>query len=620
MRSRLPRTVAANDDGEHLRVSPEPMDFITERLAVVETRPELVVRELLAEGVDPWKDVQVGRSVGFATHYKNMPLLRAALEKSGQKWWMGGYTYPKELEHRPDETRRYYDYIDSLMEVNARDLSGAVLTDLHVAGLDIGKPIIVHLVRYRKSLPRASDRVLATWGHYGYILEAERVGGEKDYFAVSVRSKDQKLVWSIPADPAQREDWVKLNRHLFTDDGVFVDIAEDDAFESASLAVEEMSSKIMDSEFGPLKETYLGKTDFEQSVDTLGSWFIPFHDTVEAIKRGNYWEAFTHAATGLYLEAFGGAGLKQLTRAVTVTARGVARAVVKKAGQFSIRQMLHVSGKTAVKKALTDTVEKTVNEISEKAARGVDGAAEKVGKVAAKDIVKEAVDEAVEAVMRGARRTSVVTRQLDEINDLIVKNPKFSKYILSPKEKCAAALDPVMDALKDAGYTVKVRGMEIWTNGMSAISHAPKDAPMLHFVVVAKKAGHETVVDLTAGQFERYGLSGPIITPLEDWTRTYRNLSPRLYIRTKDCSSAKEAVEQVFPVSSDRSVVDPLPGGRDLTNPEWLRRLPEASRTAALRPKYNAHLRRKFKTKKVRARGRHHHQQHQHQHQHRNSR
>ena len=417
-------------------------------------------------------------------------------------------------------------------------------------------------------------------------------------------------MWPLPADSMQQKDWIKLNRHLFLDDGVFLDIAEDDAFDSASLAVEEMSSIIIDYAFSPLKEVYLGKTEFERSVDALGSWFIPFHDTIEAIKRGNYWEAFAHAATGLYMEAFGAAGLKQLTRAISMTARGIAKALVKKAGQFSIRQMFHVAGKPAVKKALAETVEKTVNEISAKAARGVDGAAEKVGKVASQDIVKEAVDEAVEAVMRGARRTSVLTRQLDEVNNLIIKNPTFSKYVLHPREKCAAALEPVMDVLKSAGYTVKVRGMEIWTNGMSAIAHTSHTAPINHFAVVAKKAGSEIAIDITAGQFERYGLSGPIIAPLEDWLKTYRTLSPRLYIRMRDCSTVREATEEIFSVTSDRSVLDPLPGGRDLTNPAWLRELPEASRKAAARPKYNSHLVPKPRTKKVRYHVRHHRHKH----------
>lgn len=575
--------------GTQLSLSQEPQDFIADRVSTIPTRPEMTLRMLLNAGLNPAQNVTVGRDAGGSRMISTMTMQQAALEKSSQSLWMGGYVYPAEIKDLPDATNAFYAYIDSRIEIDSRDLFGIILTDLYIADADLGKVTTVHLIRHMKPFVRASERAPVVASSVGYIFEIGDTPASKRFFAIVPRHKE-KMVWSLPTDAGERNSWIRLNRHLFFDDGSFLDVMQEETHDNATTASNVISRRIMTTALDPLKKSRIGRTSFEDTANAVGSWFIPFHDTIDAIKRGAYWEAFTHTAVGLYLEAFAGQGVKQLARAVASTAKGIAKIVVSRIGTFSVRQMIEAGGKAAAKKTIGAVVENTLDEITEKAVAKANRPIEKLSQKIADDIVIDAVEEAVDAVMGGASRTSILARQVDEINDIIIKTKSLADFIKTPTEKCLVALKPVREALEAAGYNTHVRAMEIWNNGMSVIDPERMYPPMNHFVVLAEKGGHTVVVDITAGQFTAYGMSGPIVAPMREWTKRYREASKLLYIRYKDFGTEAQA-KGVFGSVPDRTLRDPIPGGSiELVKPRWWNSLDEAIAQAANRKKVNEHL------------------------------
>ena len=152
---------------------------------------------------------------------------------------------------------------------------------------------------------------------------------------------------------------------------------------------------------------------------------------------------------------------------------------------------------------------------------------------------------------------------------------QYNEFTMSPKENCANAAVEVANALRRSGYTdVRIVELGIWPNG--GIDTMPAN----HYVVMAKKDGIDIVVDLTAGQFERYGFFGPIISTKDDWIYQWQQKlkdKPRLLVKMAPLSGGIST----SPFSMD--YINPqltVPDGTLLQRPDWYKRgIPPAQST-----------------------------------------
>lgn len=148
------------------------------------------------------------------------------------------------------------------------------------------------------------------------------------------------------------------------------------------------------------------------------------------------------------------------------------------------------------------------------------------------------------------------------------------KYIAQPKENCANAAVKMSEALRYLGYTdVKVVELGIWNYA------ARNDAPTNHYVVMAKKDGIEIVVDVTAGQFSKYGFLGPIVTTKNDWIYQWQQGIadyPRVLVKMAPLNGGIST----SPFNLNSPFVDAkktVPGGVLLQSPDWYGKLPLAA-------------------------------------------
>lgn len=574
---------------DEIKVTDEPQNFIEQTVGNVLTRPELITHKLLDAGLDPFRNVTVRRSEAAPWMLKTVPLLQAVLEGVHNAAWVGGpYSLERIKSSIPEANDLFYGYIHSHIAEASRDLKGLVLTKLYLNGVDVENAATVHRVRFVNNA--FHERAGGTHSSpYGYLLEVEAAEGKR-FFAVVPRHKEE-IVWSLPADAAERSDWVKANRHLFTSDPFerFLQVESVDTYDDVVEAVETMSKSIMEAVLKPLKISYYQETVLEESGKWL-AWVIPFAEAVSAIKRGEFWEAFVYAAVDLYLLGAQN-GVSGLAKAVKATTRWLGKTTVRRMGKFTIRQMIATGKKDAVRKALKAAVETKLDDVSKQAVQKSGGPIEKLSnsavRNAAEDAVEQVIEEAVNPVARGVSRT--LASQIDELNDLIIKDKTLAKYIARPKEQCEAALADVILTLQNAGYTTEVRAMEVWSNGLSAI--IPKERlhyqPITHFIVLARKQSGKVAVDVTAGQFWRQGINGPIIASLDEWRDIFVRAFPNYYIRYQDVSSSAVALRIVHP-GSIKKITDGIEGGFDvLNNPSWMIDLPKEIKKVARRKQIN---------------------------------
>ncbi|OTF70359.1 hypothetical protein BLA29_001889, partial [Euroglyphus maynei] len=148
------------------------------------------------------------------------------------------------------------------------------------------------------------------------------------------------------------------------------------------------------------------------------------------------------------------------------------------------------------------------------------------------------------------------------------------KYIAEPKANCANAAEKMYEALRYLGYTdVKVVELGIWNYA------ARNDVPSNHYVVMAKKDGIEIVVDVTAGQFSKYGFLGPIVTTKNDWIYQWQQGIadyPRVLVKMAPFNGGISN----SPFNLNSPFVDAkktVPGGVLLQSPDWYGKLPSAA-------------------------------------------
>ena len=144
---------------------------------------------------------------------------------------------------------------------------------------------------------------------------------------------------------------------------------------------------------------------------------------------------------------------------------------------------------------------------------------------------------------------------------------QYNTFTMRPKENCANAAVEVVKELRQSGYAdVRIVELGIWPNG--GIDTMPAN----HYVVMAKKGGIDIVVDLTAGQFERYEFSGPIISTKGDWIYQWQQKlkdKPRLLVKMAPLSGG------ITTSPFSMNYVNPqliVPDGALLQRPDWYNR------------------------------------------------
>ncbi len=155
---------------------------------------------------------------------------------------------------------------------------------------------------------------------------------------------------------------------------------------------------------------------------------------------------------------------------------------------------------------------------------------------------------------------------LDDLSSKAKDKFKESEFIKQPKEKCESSIDPVREFLKSNGFTdenIKVRGMYLWANGVDSSASN-------HFVIVGIKDGEKYVVDITAAQFEKVGISEPLYLTESDWAKKYQGAFSRTLIKYQDFDSPSDARRQ-FGTTTVHSCYPMLTikGATRLTEPSW---------------------------------------------------
>jgi len=144
---------------------------------------------------------------------------------------------------------------------------------------------------------------------------------------------------------------------------------------------------------------------------------------------------------------------------------------------------------------------------------------------------------------------------------------QYNTYLTFPRENCANAATAVAKELRQAGYAdVRIKELGIWPNG------GENTLPANHYVVMAEKAGIEIVVDLTAGQFERYGFSGPIINTTNNWTYQWQqNMKdkPRTLVKIAPLSGGIATSPFSMDYANPQLTV---PDGELLQRPDWYKK------------------------------------------------
>ncbi|MFE0102852.1 hypothetical protein [Streptomyces sp. NPDC059009] len=145
------------------------------------------------------------------------------------------------------------------------------------------------------------------------------------------------------------------------------------------------------------------------------------------------------------------------------------------------------------------------------------------------------------------------------------RNTEINGYVLDPKEKCYALLDPVQKYVGSHGFTdIRYRGMGLWDNGLT-------DKPATHFAVLADRGGRTFVFDLSAGQFANKGmrgLDGPLITTEANWAKAFQDSTSRKLIKYQDFATISEA-NDAFRSTKPLEPFAYRSGATVLTAPSW---------------------------------------------------
>lgn len=490
------------------------------------------------EGHDPHEEVSVTDhmplGVGGASIPGKMSRIDAYLDDQISVFPFLHRDVPDEIKKLPDLNKlfdqRFSEYIGEV----AASFSEAVADKLSEMGIAAGDEASILSVHGRTLAPKSGRfEMLRAQGQQGYLLKITK-GGEARYFALS--NKLCGLVAPVPSDEAGRNAWLAQHADLFFEAGAQNTMLPAASYSArphkegldAHSAVQESALDIVSHAILPLKDQAFGETNLEAAIHLARSAILP------------YYEAGRELSDGEIKEALKAAGLETLVLAGGRVIKGGAQSFAK-----GVRKALG-KGRSLLKGA--------------KATRS--GLPTGVG-TARSGSLKHATSEVVRTFRAGVQelRSPSVTKDLKEIGALVKGDRQIQKFLSCPKEGCEAALEPVIAALKGAGYETRVRGMYLWSN-------ANIDAPKNHFLVLAKKGGVEYAVDVTAGQFSEFGFSGALINTEETWARTLHDAAKRTLIKYRDFNTPQAARSAFHPLKAV-GPTDALEGSIILSSPRW---------------------------------------------------
>jgi len=141
---------------------------------------------------------------------------------------------------------------------------------------------------------------------------------------------------------------------------------------------------------------------------------------------------------------------------------------------------------------------------------------------------------------------------------------QYDIFLSSPRENCANAGVAVTKVLRQNGYeNLQIMEMGIWPNG------GPDTMPTNHYVVTATKDGINMTIDLTAGQFERYGFNGPLILSTDNWISLWQEQlksSPRTLVKLAPLTGGITTSPFSMDYTNPQLTV---PNGKLLQRPDW---------------------------------------------------
>ncbi|MFD1970186.1 hypothetical protein ACFSJ1_14080 [Trinickia caryophylli] len=561
--------------------------FLNKAASTVPTRRQLGKQLLRERGLDPHKMYTVtdryptGEDVpggGESQVEHQMALIDILLDDQIVKAPVLFRTKPAELNDMPDLDALFEAEFDLHVEEAAVSAYHEAWHKLAAAGVHQADKSTIYSVYATDKHAREMTNMRQALGVFGrgdpgqpgtlgQILEVEN-GGARRFFAIVPGHRD--MVISLPSDPDERDDWLKLNARLFFGDSFQRVASETDISLKPSKsnigvkkALRRSTHEIIDEALSPLEALARGETDLEQLIHLFRDLTIPFYEVIRQLREGNYGTAVVYF--GLELIPYVGAAGKRMVKVVSKGRKawnkfGDARKLVSQVddaenvkrlpGQQSHNlarnadEVSHSGGRHEGGMPDKPNAGGAAPRHDPKpdARRGGDGGHRRPqrqqqrqqARDAGGDEILDTPSESVRTFADGppAPRSPQVEQDLTEITNLMNSDSVLQSHLAEPREKCAYVVGRVVSRLRSKGYQTRVRGMFLWSSPSHDVRY---NMPNNHFVVLAKKGdGPEYAVDVTAGQFQKFGIDSAIIDTEEAWARKYSGATSAGVIKYKD--------------------------------------------------------------------------------------
>ncbi|MGK0602893.1 hypothetical protein [Yokenella regensburgei] len=168
--------------------------------------------------------------------------------------------------------------------------------------------------------------------------------------------------------------------------------------------------------------------------------------------------------------------------------------------------------------------------------------------------------------------TNAQQQECNAARTLLERDSRIGRYIRKPSENCADAAQTVTELLSTNGYTnIRFAELGFWVTDY--------DGPENHFVVFASRNGVDIAVDITAGQFHRGEMQGPIYTTPSNWKLIVKDAFGRggRLVKYKEFSvpfrfelHGKPTADIFGPGINPFSTIE---GGEILVRPRWHKRV-----------------------------------------------
>jgi hypothetical protein len=535
------RAAPSTGSAEDVRVtticsSTDEPSLLTGAINKMPQRATHAARILTRNGLDPHKVYRVQENFLGAVIDAEYPLVALYLDRYRTQF-PASRTSPPELDGLPDPDSVFDQQFKWHKQHEQYAIANGVreaLAEQGFTNLDADASTLEVVAVYHDP---DNGGHLADVGHLGQILKITEGSVVRHYAIVPVNCD---AVISIPEDEAERNEWLKLNRHLFFSDPnrdgiraagyslrtVLKDLTADDA-------VDEIATRIVDLTLDALRPIAYDETEFESQIHTARGFLVPLYDTVRYVRAGDYEVAALSALLDLYSLA------PSVVSAVRHTHRAV-RWWLRRAANFIPPH----PEKAAVSSGARALIAKRA-----KASAGVGESVRTFGKAGA------TADSA--AVQEGLRE---LRRFVDD------NSAQLQQFIDRPLEQCEAAMSKLFE-LMGPRY-----GKRIHARGMYIFDHKGDFLPTNHFAVRVRIGQTDYIVDLTAGQFKNQPrgmkIGGPIIDTEQAWAQKYRDAAGGRLIKYDDFEHAS-AARNTFTSQAQIDPADVIPGAKILNQPDW---------------------------------------------------